>query len=258
MHDFLDVLAQAARLSINTGYYEDAPRTKTVPSSLKQAIIQTKGAAVIAEVKAASPSKGIIKEEFSPKEVAKSMEKGGAAGISVITEPVHFHGSISNFAKIRAAVNLPLLIKDIIISPMQLEVAKQVGANAVLLIQTLFERGYCELDAHNMIAEAHKLNIEVLLEAHTKEEFVHAVESSADLIGINNRDLATLTVELNVTRDILRNVDSKGKIVVSESGIDSADDIRFLRKSGAHAFLVGSAVMIADDVKNKVKELVQA
>ena len=258
MHDFLDVLAQSARLSINTGYYEDTPRAKAVPTSLKQAILQTEGAAIIAEVKGASPSRGIIREEISPKKVAKAMEQGGAAGISVLTEPTHFRGSLGYLAKIRTAVNIPLLMKDIIISPIQLDAAKRGGANAVLLIQGLFERGHCETDAATMIKEAHKRNLEVLLETHTKEEFNRAKESCADLVGINNRDLATLTVNLNVTRDILNGEITKGRIIVSESGINSVADVRFLRKCGAQAFLVGSAVMLVDDMEAKVKELTQA
>jgi indole-3-glycerol phosphate synthase len=186
------------------------------------------------------------------------MERGGAAGISVLTEPVHFGGSLSYLAKTRPTVNLPILMKDIIVSPIQLEAAKRGGANAVLLIQALFDRGYCDSDVATMIKEAHKLNLEVLLEVHTKEEFNRAQKTSADLVGINNRDLATLTVDLNVTRNILQDEIKEGRIVVSESGINSVADVRFLRKCGAKAFLVGSAVMLADDVEAKVKEFTQA
>ena len=257
MRDFLDVLAQAARVSIESGYYDDVTPARSVPASLKQAIIQSNGIAVITEIKGSSPSKGIIRASFAPEEVAKSMVDGGATGISVLTEPVHFRGSLSFLSRVREAVDLPLLMKDIILSPTQLDAAVQTGANAVLLIQTLFDRGYCEYSAPDMVTEAHKRNLEVLLETHSKEEFNLATKSSADLIGINNRDLTTLNVDLNVTRSILSNKAAKGRIIVSESGINSAADVTLLRSWGAKAFLVGSAIMLANDVEGKVKELVR-
>jgi indole-3-glycerol phosphate synthase len=258
MHDFLDKLAQTAKESINGAYCEGMTPATAVSASLKQTILQSTTAAVITEVKGASPSKGTIKKNFAPDEIAKAMARGGAVGISVLTEPKHFCGSLGYLAKVREAVNLPLLMKDIIVSPIQLDAAVQAGANAVLFIQALFDRGYCECDVSGMIAEAHRRKLEVLLETHTKEEFNRAVESAADLVGVNNRDLRTLTVDLKVTRDILIDRVANGRIIVSESGINSATDVLFLRGCGAKAFLVGSAVMLADDVEAKVMELVQA
>jgi len=122
----------------------------------------------------------------------------------------------------------------------------------------LFERGYCECSIHEMIAKAHSEGLEVLLETHTSEEFRSAVKTHADLVGINNRNLATLNVDLEVTKRILERNDAEGKIVVSESGINTPDDLRFLHGCGAHAFLIGSAIMLADDVEMKVKEFVSA
>jgi indole-3-glycerol phosphate synthase len=149
-------------------------------------------------------------------------------------------------------------MKDIVLSPVQLEAASRIGADAILLIQALFDRGCCECDVPEMIREAHSRNLEVLLETHSEDEFRRAVASHADLVGINNRNLATLAVDLNVTRKILRNIDVDGKVVVSESGIRNPADIRFLRESGARAFLIGSAIMACEDVEAKVKEFVQA
>ena len=257
MRDFLDTLAYTAKASLDSGYYEDDVTATAIPASLKQAIIQSTGNAIISEVKSASPSKGIIKMNFAPDTVAQAMARGGAIGISILTEPKHFGGSLKYLSKIRESVNLPLLMKDIVISPIQLDAAIRVGANAVLLIVGLFDRGYSECDASSMITEAHERNLEVLLEAHTKDEFDTAVASAADLIGINNRDLRTLKVDLKVTCDIWINGAANGKTVVSESGINSASEVRFLRRCGANAFLVGSAVMLADDIEAKVKELVQ-
>jgi len=186
------------------------------------------------------------------------MEKGGAVGISVLTEPKHFNGSLHSLAEARRTVKLPILMKDIILSPVQLDAASKAGANVALLIEALFDRGYCECSVHEMIARAHSTGLEVLLEAHTSDEFRSAVRTHADLVGINNRNLATLKVDLNVTKAILESNRAEGKVVVSESGINTATDLRFLRECGAQAFLIGSAVMLADNVEAKVREFVLA
>jgi indole-3-glycerol phosphate synthase len=258
MTDFLDVLAQDAKKTIREGYYENLTPSKPVAGSLRGAILNSKAVAVIAEVKGASPSRGTIRQDFVPGNIAVSMVSGGAVGISVLTEPKHFQGSLVNIAKVRQAVNVPVLMKDIVVNPIQLDVASKVGANAVLLIQSLFDRGYCEFGVNEMITKAHSKNLEVLLETHDEAEFVRAVETEADLIGINNRNLAMLTVDLNVTKNVLAKCSSKGKVVVSESGISSTVDLRFLRECGARAFLIGSALMLADNVKEKVREFVNA
>jgi indole-3-glycerol phosphate synthase len=258
MADFLDVLARDAKETVNKGYYEVLTQTTTAQFSLKKAIIESKTVPVITEIKAASPSSGIIRKNLDAERIAKAMEKGGAAGISVLTEPKHFKGSLNSLAETRKTVKLPILMKDIIIDPAQLEAASKVGANAVLLIQALFDRGYCEHDIDEIMLEAHERNLEVLLETHTEDEFRSAVGSDADLIGINNRHLGTLKVDLSVTRGILKNNGVKGKIIVSESGINTLADLRFLRECGAHAFLIGSAIMSAGNIEEKVKEFVHA
>jgi indole-3-glycerol phosphate synthase len=258
MADFLDVLAQSAQETINSGYYEALKETATSHISLKKAILEAKTAPVITEIKAASPSAGTIRKNVEAHSIAENMEKGGAVGISVLTEPKHFKGSLRLLVEARDAVKLPILMKDIIISPVQLDVASKAGANAALLIEALFDRGYCECNIHDMIATAHSKGLEVLLETHTADEFCFAVRTHADLVGINNRDLATLKVDLNVTKGILERNNAEGKIVVSESGINTAADLRFLRECGAYAFLIGSAVMLADNVEEKVKEFVSA
>lgn len=258
MPDFLDVLARDAKETVSTGYYEYQTLKHATPTSLKTAIIQSRTVPVITEVKAASPSAGTIRKNIAPEEIAVAMAKGGATGISVLTEPKHFNGSLSYLAKVRESVDLPILMKDIIISPAQLEAASKIGANAALLIQALFDRGYCEYGVDEMVEEAHSRKLEVLLEAHNEDEFRHAINSDADLVGINNRDLGTLKVDLNVTKRILEKNAANGKVVVSESGINTASDVRFLRDCGAKAFLIGSAVMMAEDVEAKVKEFVHA
>ncbi len=258
MSDFLDTLAMDVTRTIDSGYYQTFVSMKQPKINLKKAILECKGNAVITEIKAASPSLGTIRNEINPKEIAQAMEKGGAVGISVLTEPKHFNGSLATLAQAREAVKLPILMKDIIIIPEQIETASQMGANAVLLIEALFEKGYCEISVDKMIVSAHAMGLEVLLETHTAEEFRSAIETDADLVGINNRNLATLKVDLNTTKQILEKHKDHGKMVISESGIKTKADLQFLRGCGADAFLIGSSIMLTDDVELKVKEFVQA
>jgi indole-3-glycerol phosphate synthase len=258
MPDFLDTLARDAKETVNEGYYKVSTTDTFSPVSLKKAILESKKNAVITEVKAASPSRGTIKTNFDPEEVAVAMENGGATGISVLTEPKHFSGSLSYLTKVRKAVQLPILMKDIIVNPLQLETASRIGANAVLLIEALFEREYCECSLDEMIAKAHARNLEVLLEIHNESEFQSAVKSDADLVGINNRDLRTLEVDIGITERILKRYDSHEKLVVSESGVMTPADLLFLRGCGAQAFLIGSAIMMAGNIEEKVKEFVTA
>jgi indole-3-glycerol phosphate synthase len=258
MPDFLDILARDAKQTVNEGYYKVSTTDTFSPVSLKKAILESKKNAVITEVKAASPSRGTIKTNLDPEQVAKAMENGGATGISVLTEPKHFSGSLSYLAKIRKEVQLPILMKDIIINPIQLEATSRIGANAVLLIEALFEREYLEYSLDEIVSKAHARNLEVLLETHNEREFQSAIETDADLVGINNRDLRTLKVDIRITERILKNYDSHEKIVVSESGVMTPSDLLFLRKCGAQAFLIGSAIMMADNIEKKVKEFVTA
>jgi indole-3-glycerol phosphate synthase len=256
MPDFLDILARDTKQTVNEGYYKVSIQDTSSPVSLKKAIIENKKNAVITEVKATSPSRGILIKSFDPEQVVKAMENGGATGISILTEPKHFSGSLSYLAKARKAVKLPILMKDIIINPIQLETASRIGANSVLLIGALFERKHYKLNLDEMIAKAHARNLEVLLETHNENEFQSAIDTDADLIGINNRDLRTLKVDIRITERILKKYDTNEKIVVSESGIMTPSDLLFLRDCGAQAFLIGSAIMMADNIEKQVKEFV--
>jgi indole-3-glycerol phosphate synthase len=263
MLDFLDKLAMDAKETVESGYYGDTyceGTTRNTAScvSLKAAILKSAQVPVITEIKAASPSRGTIRTGFNVGEIARAIARGGAVGISVLTEPKNFHGSLRTLVETRKAVKLPILMKDIVVSRRQLTAASNIGADAVLLIQSIFNRGYGECGVAEMIEEAHSRNLEVLLETHNALEFRLSLDSKADLIGINNRNLGTLKVDLNTTKNILEGNGASDKIVVSESGIESVAEIRFLHECGADAFLVGSAVMLADDVEAKVRELVTA
>jgi indole-3-glycerol phosphate synthase len=258
MLDFLDTLAMDASLTVNKGYYQTNKVIQPYKVNIKKTIQNCKTNAIVAEVKAASPSLGTIRTSFNPKEIAQAMEQAGAVGISVLTEPKHFGGSLNNLTEVRRATKLPILMKDIIIVAEQIDVGANLGANAVLLIQALFDKHYCEMSVDKMIAYAHNKGLEVLLETHTVEEFKKAVETDADLIGINNRDLSTLKIDLNTTKEILHKQPKADKTVISESGIKTQADLQFLRDSGADAFLIGSSIMQNDNVELKIKEFVQA
>ena len=258
MHDFLDLLAKTAMETIQTGYYEIRGENLSSTFSLKDAILNCEDAPIISEIKFASPSHGSIRRDVEPEKVAKDMELGGAVGISILTEPKHFGGQLTFISKVKDLVSIPILMKDIILSSLQIEAASAAGADALLLIHSLFDRGYCERSLEEMINCAHSNGLEVLLETHTEEEFLSAIRTDADIVGINNRDLKTLKVDLHVTERILEKHPSDGKIVVSESGIQDAEDIRFLRRCGAQAFLVGTSIMKSNDIQGKLRELVRA
>lgn len=258
MDDCLDVLVNDAVKSIEEGYYETTIELPASPVSLRESILRFKRAPIISEIKFASPSIGSLKKNCDLKRIAKDMEGGGVVGISILTEPKHFKGHIKFIAEVRDQVRVPILMKDIILSPIQIESASKTGANAVLLIQKLFESGYCEKDVQYMIEYSHSRGLEVLLEVHTEDEFLSALKTNADMIGINNRDLKTLKVDLEVTKHILTKHHVEGKVIVSESGINSPEDVHFLRECGVQAFLVGTAIMKASNIRKKVKELVEA
>ncbi len=256
--DFLDVLARDARTAVDEGYYDNPTSTEGPRLSLKTAIAKTRHAPIIAEIKAASPSLGTIRQGIDAKKTALDMKRGGAAGISVLTMREHFTGSLDALGEVRRHVSIPLLMKDIVISRRQIDAAFKTGATAVLLIKALSDRGYCECEMDELIVHAKSRGLEVLLETHTEDEFSAALETDADLIGINNRDLRTLKVDINVTREILGRVDPGENIVVSESGVNNPEDIQLLHEARADAFLVGSAIMKSKNVEEKVMELVKA
>jgi indole-3-glycerol phosphate synthase len=256
MSDFLDAIVENVKNTIDSGYYE-VEKIAHNKLSLKETIINCRKNPIISEVKLSSPSKRIVENNVDVLDVATSMERGGALGLSIITEPKKFSGYLTNFNKIRKNFSIPLLMKDFIISKIQIDAANNIGADAILLIQTLFDRGYCDSNLHSMIEYAHEYKLEVLLEAHTEEEFLKAIKSNSDLIGINNRDLKTLNVDIQTTKNILSKHNHSGYIVVSESGIESLNHIHFLRAAGCHAFLVGSSIMLAHNIEAKVRELVE-
>jgi len=259
MADYLDILARDAKARVNSGYYRRVKeRWKGQHRSLKQSILECQKAAVIAEIKPQSPLSGELLHERDVGELAQEFALGGAVALSILTEPDHFKGSLENLSLARKHVALPILMKDIILDPLQIEAAASTGADCVLLIQALHDRGHSTHQVETLIEEAHSRSLEVLLETHTITEFSSAIKTRADLIGINNRDLTTLKVDLRTTATLLRNITDDSNLIVSESGIESSEDIRLLSKLGVRAFLAGTCLMKASTPRLKLEELVSS
>ena len=184
------------------------------------------------------------------------MVNGGASALSVLTQPFLFDGSPEVFMKVRKVVEIPMLMKDITVDKIQIDAAKKIGADYFLLIQSIFDKKMVpEMD--ELIDYGHKNGVKVIVEAHTTKEFENACKTNADIVGINNRNLDTLKIDLNTTKNILDKSDSS-KIIISESGIESNDDIRFLHKCGARGYLVGTAIMKNDNIEQTVRGLVNS
>lgn len=199
-------------------------------------------AAVIAEIKKASPSKGVIREDFKPAEIAASYEQGGAACLSVLTDQQYFQGSADYLKQARAACNLPVLRKDFMVDDYQVYEARAMGADCILLIAAALTLTQMQ-QLENV---AHSLGMAVLVEVHNGEELAQAIQLTTPLLGINNRNLRTFEVTLDTTLGLLDKI-SADKIVVTESGIFSADDVKLMRDNAVHTFLVGEAFMRQDN-----------
>lgn len=198
--------------------------------------------AVIAEVKKASPSKGVIRENFNPAEIAKSYQAGGASCLSVLTDADFFQGSEAALQAARAACDLPVIRKDFIIDAYQVSEARAIGADCILLIVAALDDSKM-WDLYNQAVE---MGMDVLVEVHDAAELERAQALSPMLLGINNRNLRTFEVSLNNTVALLPSI-PKGTTVVTESGILSIDDVRFMQQHQVNAFLVGEAFMRAPD-----------
>jgi tryptophan synthase beta chain len=210
------------------------------------------GVAIIAEFKRASPSRGPIADRPSPAAAAAAYERGGAAAISVLTDHRYFGGSLEDLRQARAACSIPVLRKDFVIDRWQLEESAAAEADAVLLIRAALKD-----DLEPMLRAAQELGLAALVETHDAVEVRRALEAGAEIIGINNRDLATFRVNSETTRT-LRPLIPPDRIVVSESGISTVQEIRGLAAIGVHAALIGEALMVAGDPAQVTGEFVEA
>lgn len=199
-------------------------------------------AAVIAEIKKASPSKGVLRADFQPAEIAASYARHGAACLSVLTDEQFFQGSAEYLEQARAACTLPVLRKDFIVDEYQIYQARAMGADAILLIAAVLD--VAQMKAFEALA--HRLGMAVLVEVHNGAELDAALQLTTPLIGVNNRNLRTFEVSLQTTLDLLPRIPGN-RIVVTESGILNADDVKLMRDRKVHAFLVGEAFMRAND-----------
>ncbi len=232
--------AQAAKpLAALRAEAEHAPPVRDFTAALRGKIASGR-AAVIAEIKKASPSKGVLRADFRPAEIAASYAAHGAACLSVLTDAQFFQGSADYLKAARATCDLPVLRKDFIVDPYQIYEARAMGADAILLIVAAL--GVEQMKAFEALAVS--LGMSVLVEAHDGAELDAALQLQTPLIGINNRNLRTFEVSLNTTLDLLPRV-PRDRIVVTESGILAAGDVALMRAHNVHAFLVGEAFMLA-------------
>jgi indole-3-glycerol phosphate synthase len=207
-------------------------------------------AAVIAEIKKASPSKGVLRADFRPAEIARSYAAGGAACLSVLTNVDFFQGSDAYLQQARAACSLPVIRKDFIVDPYQVVEARALGADCILLIAACLD----DAALHALNAQAQALGMDVLIEVHDGAELERALATGNRLVGINNRNLRSFEVDLDTTLGLLPSI-PPGNLVVTESGILGPADVALMRGHGVHAFLVGEAFMRAEDPGARLAEL---
>lgn len=227
-------------------------RCKGSPQTGKfgRAIRRDDGIKFIAEVKKASPSAGIIREDFNHVNIAMKYEAGGASAISVLTDKEFFMGNIRYLSEIKELVNVPVLRKDFVIDPYQIYEARAAGADSILLIARILTKEQID----TFLALAHELEMECLVEVHDKDELEKVMETEAAIIGINNRNLDTLETNLETTFQLYTLI-PEGKIIVSESGIKTRADILKLEEAGIDAILIGETLMRSKDIFLKTKEL---
>jgi len=206
---------------------------------------------LIAEIKKASPSKGIIRHDFDPSDIARIYEQNGASAISVLTDQKFFQGDLS-FLKIARSVtsSIPLLRKDFIIDEYQVYQSKMAGADAILLIAAVLERQ----NLSDLLSIAEGIGLDCLVEVHIEEELEEVLKTDTSIIGINNRDLHTFKTDIQTTAKLMQIIPNN-KVVVAESGISSLEDVRFLKECGVQAMLVGESIMGSENIALKIQQL---
>lgn len=235
---------------------KDLVSSETLPAcrSFYGALVDAEGPALIAELKKASPSKGLIKENFDIYEIARAYQEGGAHCLSILTDSKYFQGSYENLISISSEFDLPCLCKEFIIDPKQIAEARLAGADAILLIAAVLNNE----DLSDFREIAYEYGMDVLLEVHDADEMKRALELDFEMIGINNRDLNTFDVSLDTTSKLLSKFkyDLSGRLIVSESGINTRADVLILYNMGVKAFLVGESLIKQDDIRQAVFDLI--
>ena len=228
---------------------KDCPNPRPFISPLRSAV-ENQEPAVIAEIKKASPSKGLIRSDFNPREHAKDYEVSGATCLSVLTDARYFKGSDRYLTEVKQASLLPILRKDFIIDPYQVAQSKLMGADCILLIVAALSRS----QLRELAAYADQISIDVLIEVHNKAELDCALDLDNDLIGVNNRNLHNFETSLQTTLELKKYI-PEDKLVITESGIHSVEDVKLMNANGIYGFLVGETFMKASKPGVKLKEL---
>lgn len=247
-----EVAAARKRLPLAALRAEAAPAPRDFAGALRAKIFAGR-AAVIAEIKQASPSRGVLREDFDPEAIARAYARGGAACLSVLTDRSFFQGCAEHLAAARAACALPVLRKDFIIDPYQVAEARAMGADCILLIVAALDPA----QLRELESAARELGMAVLVEVHARDELESALALATPLVGVNNRNLRTFETRLETTIGLLGAIPDD-RIVITESGIMSPGDVQRMRGAGVHAFLVGEAFMRANDPGKALEELFSA
>jgi indole-3-glycerol phosphate synthase len=267
-HNYLNKLAQNSYKAIDAGVYsgESPDYSSHSQLSLKRSILSCAHTPLITEIKFASPSRGTIHNQdpsdSSLKGIATTMVDAGAIALSIVTQPYLFNGSPDYLSAIRKTVAVPILMKDIVVSDVQIDSAKRVGADCVLLIKSIFDNNLAEGSIEKFADYANRKGLQVIFEAHREQEYKEVLKLIRDpkqnLIGINNRDLESLNVDIGTTLDLLKRYNKLTNTVISESGISRPEDIQQLKRGGADAFLIGTSIMESEDIRSKITDLYQS
>lgn len=256
--DALERLVENSFKAIDDGAYDLKREVTHDALSLRRAIFSCPHAPLITEVKFSSPSRGQIRNFGTPAEIALAMAEAGAIALSVLTQPHLFDGSVGSLLAVRKVVSIPLLMKDITVSEIQIDAAKRAGADCILLIKAVFDRNLAESSIDKLQDYAKKKELQVLVEAHTEQEYGESLKSGYEFVGINNRNLADLKVDISNTARLVQKHGKGKSVIISESGISKPEDVRYLRNVGADALLVGTSIMETGDIGAKVAELYNA
>lgn len=252
--DILDKFIAQAKENIASGYYtirNEQGAMNHEPHSLKQTLL-SKPFSLIAEIKHASPAGEYSFDSIDVEKTAYTFRDSGADAISVVVEPKIFKGNIAHI-KVAKKAGLPVLFKDFVFSEAQIKAAKSSGADCILLVMAVADR--MNADINELISLVHSYDLEVLLESYTSDEMKRAVATKADILGINNRDLQTLTVDLTRTKKLLARFENRDTPVISESGIRNKTDVEYIKKTGVTGILVGTALWKSENIAEKIYEL---
>ncbi|MEG2892801.1 MAG: indole-3-glycerol phosphate synthase TrpC [Clostridium sp.] len=230
---------------------EIVSKLKRNPIPFTERVLNSKDISVIAEIKRASPSKGDLNLNLNPRLLAREYEKSGASAISVLTEDRYFKGSFDDLVQVRRETSLPILCKDFIIDKIQIDMAYRLGADIILLIVACLD----DSELSELYSHAKGYGLSVIIEVHDSDEIKRALKLNPQIIGINNRNLKTFKTDINVTKDLIGDLKGFKGVIISESGIKTGEDIRFLKSLGVKCVLVGESFVTSNNLSDKILEI---